>query len=210
MQKTLSRLVAAALLAAAPLLPAAELKPYQQSALEQILATMDEETKVFARPQLEEMLAMLGEAEVEMMLAAMVEEAPDNPAEEEMVEAAPETATPEDLDFNRAQFEPALRDAWTASHAFDTFVDQAIAAKCPAPDEFAVFGAGWRYDVAPMQATWTRASNSAELDVQVIGSSYAPQDGRYRFDFSGARNDFDRNAVEKAIDDACSAYRKIG
>jgi hypothetical protein len=46
--------------------------------------------------------------------------------------------------------------------------------------------------------------------VQVIGSSYAPQDGRYRFDFSGARNDFDRSAIESAIDDACKAYREIG
>ncbi len=210
MQKFLSCVVAAALLAAAPALAAAELKPYQKSALDKILATMDEETKAFARPQLEEMLAMLGEAEVEMMLTAMLEQPPDNPPDDELPEAPAEAATPEDLGFNRAQYEPALRDAWTASHAFDTFVDQTMAAKCPARDEFAVFGSGWRYEVAPLQPAWTRASNSADLDVQVIGSSYAPQDGRYRFDFSGARNDFDRNAVERAIADACGAYGKIG
>jgi hypothetical protein len=210
MLSILPRLAAIALFAAAPPLTATELKPYQQAALDDILATLDAETREFARPQLEQMLAMMGEAEVAMMLAAMLEQAPDNPAEEEEAVDLSEPASPEDLAFNREQYEPALREAWRASSAFDSFVDATLAAKCPSGDEFAVFGSGWRYEVAPMQPTWTRASNSADTEVQVIGSSYAPQDGRYRFDFSAARNEFDRTAVEGAIVDACKAYREIG
>jgi hypothetical protein len=205
MLKILPRLAATALLAAAPALTAAELEPYQQAALDDILATLDAETREFARPQLEQMLAMMGEAEVEMMRTAMLEQAPDNPAEEAEAVDFSEPASPEDLAFNREQYEPALREAWRASNAFDSFVDATLAAKCPSGDEFAVFGSGWRYEVAPMQPTWTRASDSADTEVQVIGSSYAPQDGRYRFDFSGTRNDFDRTAVEGAIGDACKA-----
>jgi hypothetical protein len=210
MLKILSRLAVIALLAVPAALTAAELKPYQQAALADILATMDAETREFARPQLEQMLAQMGEAEVEMMLTAMLQQAPDNPPEEDEAADLPEPAAPEDLAFNREQYEPALRDAWRASKEFDSFVDATLAAKCPGGDAFAVFGSGWRYEVAPMQPTWTRASNSADTEVQVIGSSYAPQDGRYRFDFSGARNDFDRSAVEGAIVDACKAYREIG
>lgn len=210
MLKILSRLSAIALFAVAPALSAAELKPYQQAALDDILATLDAETREFARPQLEQMLAMMGEAEVQMMLTAMLQQAPDNPAEVEETVELSEPASPEDLAFNRQQYEPALREAWQASNAFDSFVDATLAAKCPGRDEFAVFGSGWRYEVAPMQPTWTRASNSADAEVQVLGSSYAPQDGRYRFDFSGVRNDFDRSAVEDAIADACNAYREIG
>lgn len=197
-----------ALLLAATGVCAAELAPYQQSALERILATMDSETQAFARPQLEQMLATMNEAQVQMVVASMLEQAPDNPPEDEPA-AEEEPASPEDLDYNRAQYEPALRDAWRASRAFDVFVEQKLAEYCPS-GEYAVYGAGWRYDVAPMQPQWTRASNNADIDVQVLGSSYAPQDGRYRFDFSGMRNDFDQAAVDRAIAGACSEYREIG
>jgi hypothetical protein len=40
--------------------------------------------------------------------------------------------------------------------------------------------------------------------------SYAPQDGRYEFDFSAVKQDFDRNAVEGAIAAACRDYAAIG
>lgn len=188
---------------------AVELKPFQQDALNKILATMDAQTQAFARPQLEQTLAMMNEAQVQLMLQSMLEQAPDNPpAEAEVVEES--VATPEDLEFNRAQYEPALREAWQASHDFDEFADATLAANCPSRDAYAVYGAGWRHEVAPMQPTWTRASDNADLDVQILGSSYAPQDGRYQFDFSDVRNEFDRAAVESAIKSACIEYRKIG
>ena len=189
---------------------AADLKPFQQDALDKILATMDAQTQAFARPQLEQTLAVMNEAQVQLMLQSMVEQPPDNPPEESGNAAEESVATPEDLEYNRAQYAPALREAWQASHDFDEFVDVTLAANCPTRDEYAVFGSAWRYEVAPMQPTWTRASNSADLDVQVLGSSYAPQDGRYDFDLSGMRNNFDRAAVESAIKTACADYRKIG
>ena len=189
---------------------AAELKPFQQDALNKILATMDAQTQAFARPQLEETLAMMNEAQVELMLQSMVEQSPDNPPEVAEVVAEDSVATPEDLEYNRAQYEPALREAWQASHEYDEFVDAKLAALCPVQGEYAVFGAGWRNEVAPMQPTWTRASDNADLDVQILGPSYAPQDGRYQFDFSAVRNNFDSAAVERAIVNACAEYRKIG
>src|SRR5690606_21099711 len=48
------------------------------------------------------------------------------------------------------------------------------------------------------------------LDVEIIGGSYAPQDGRYDFDFSAVRLDFDESAVERGIAAACSEYTQIG
>jgi hypothetical protein len=150
------------------------------------------------------------QAKEQLMLQKMVEQPPDNPPEEaEVVEES--VATPEDLAYNRAQYEPALREAWQASHDFDEFADATLAANCPTNrDEYAVYGSAWRYEVMPMQPSWTRASNSADLEVQIVGPSYAPQDGRYDFDFSGMRNNFDRAAVESAIKSACAEYRKIG
>ena len=189
---------------------AAELKPFQQDALNKILATMDAQTQAFARPQLEQTLAMMNEAQVELMLQSMVEQSPDNPPEEAEVVAEDSVASPEDLEYNRAQYEPALREAWQASHEFDEFVEAKLAALCPAQGEYAVYGAAWRNEVAPMQPTWMRASDNADLDVQILGPSYAPQDGRYQFDFSTMRNDFDSAAVERAIESACAEYRKIG
>lgn len=190
---------------------AAQLAPYQQSALDRILATMDAESQQYARPQLEAMLATMNEAQVNLVLQSMLEQAPDNPQdEEESTGSYDDVASPEDLEYNRRQYEPALRDAWGAAKAFDEYVDATLAARCPAAGAYAVFGSAWRYEPMPMQPYWTRASDSADIDVQVLGSSYAPQDGRYMFDFSAARNDFDRRAVDGAIARACNEYRAIG
>ena len=193
---------------------AAPLKPYQQAALEEILAAMDPQSRSMARPQLEQMLSMLGEAEVEMMLAAMAEQAASADGETAsgatMEDTADAVASPDDLEFNRAQYEPAIRNAWAANRKFDDFVDATLAAHCPAAGTYAVWGQAWRYEVMALAPNWTRASNSADLDVQILGASYAPQDGRYRFDFSGVRSDFDPTAVAQAIEAACGEYRRIG
>lgn len=121
------------------------------------------------------------------------------------------TAEPEaDLAFNRAQYEPAIRAAWTAAHSFDRFVEAKLGQHCPAPRTYAVWGSGWRYEVAELAPTWPRASQSADLDVQIIGGSYAPQDGRYQFDFAAVSTDFDTDALASTIEMACSDYRRIG
>jgi hypothetical protein len=50
----------------------------------------------------------------------------------------------------------------------------------------------------------------SDLDVQVLRPSYAPQDGRYKFDFSKVKTTFDKAAVAAAIKSACAQYVKIG
>lgn len=49
-------------------------------------------------------------------------------------------------------------------------------------------------EVMPPSANWPTASDSAGLDIQV-GSSYAPQHGRYQLDFSKVRTTFDETIV---------------
>jgi hypothetical protein len=46
--------------------------------------------------------------------------------------AEPKPATPEDLAFNRAQYEPAIRNAWNLEHEYDEFVAAELASPdCP-------------------------------------------------------------------------------
>jgi len=188
---------------------ATALQPFQQDALNKILATMDAQKAAMAKPQLEQTLAMLNESQVQQMMATLTAKQSAAP---EPVKPAPEpaTATPEDLAFNRAQYEPVIRKAWESAHAYDEFVEAKMAAYCPPQGTYAVFGSAWRYEVMPPSPVWPPASKSADLDVQVIGPSYAPQDGRYQFDFSKVRSTFDKTVVDKAIKAACDEYVKIG
>src|SRR5690606_29095643 len=112
---------------------------------------------------------------------------------------------------NRAQYEPMMRKAWEAGKAFDDFVTAELAAECPPDDgRFAVFGAAWRYEVYPLAPTWPTVSADVDLEVEIVGGSYAPQDGRYDFDFSDVRLSFDEAGVERAIAAACAEYTAIG
>lgn len=192
----------------AGLASAQSLRPYQQEALDRILATVEPELRPAMRAQLAPTLAMLSEQQVAMMLESLAAEsrpaAPPEPA------AEPSVASPEDLAYNREQYEPVMRQAWQAGKAFDDFVNAKLAEHCPADDRFAVFGSAWRYEVYPLAPTRQTVSNSADLDVEIIGGSYAPQDGRYDFDFSSVRLTFDRSAVERAIAEACEEYVAIG
>jgi hypothetical protein len=189
---------------------AQSLKPFQQEALDAILATVDPEIRPVMRAQLEPTLGMLNEQQVAMMLSSFAssqEEAdsvPDEPEREQSMASA------EDLAYNRAQYEPVIRRLWEAGKAFDDFVAGRIEAHCEAGREFAVYGSAWRYEVYPLDPTWPRVSNGPDLDVQIIGGTYAPQDGRYDFDFSEVRTDFSAAAVERAIVNACAEYGTIG
>lgn len=187
---------------------AADLKPFQKAALERVLAALDPAVREMARPQLEQTFAAMNEDQIKLMLASMANNESDQeaPAEEE----APPQASAEDLAYNRAQYEPAIRKAWTAQKAFDDYVDARLAAECPKEGTYAVWGQAWRYEVMPLGANWQRASQNVDQEVQIIGASYAPQDGRYRFDFSDVRTDFDRSTVAAAITAACSEYKDVG
>lgn len=186
------------------------LQPFQQEALDAILATADPEVRPAMQAQLEPLLAAMDAAQVKLMMAAMAQQAADSQDDTFVEEETNAVATAEDLEYNLAQYEPAIRSSWNAQKAFDEFVDAELASACGQPGTYAVFGSGWRYEVYPLQPNWPRASDSPDLDIQIIGSSYAPQDGRYRFDFSGLTLEFDRQALAESIASACSEYQRLG
>jgi len=196
-------------------LEAQSLQPYQQEALDAILAASEPDVRPALKAQFEPLLAVMDRAQVEMMMAAFeannAEEGTEEAAATEFTDGDAESvATPEDLEYNRAQYEPAIRKAWQAEKAFDDFVTAEITRACPASGTYAVFGSGWRYEVYPPNPNWPAASDSADLDVQIIGPSYAPQDGRYQFDFSKVKTDFDQALVADAINRACAEYKAVG
>jgi hypothetical protein len=119
-------------------------------------------------------------------------------------------ATPADLAYNRAQWEPILRQGHAAQKAFDTYVDAELAAKCPKVHEIARYGSGWSYELPTLSNSWVRASNSADLDVEVLGPSYEPKDGRYNFDFSKMRLTFDKAKVSAVIASQCAELKRLG
>jgi hypothetical protein len=187
---------------------AQSLQPFQQEALDKILTTIEPEIRPMMRAQLAPTLAMMNEQQVSMMLESFAAQA--EAAAPREPEAEPPTASADDLEYNRAQFEPMIRRSWEADKAFDDFVTGKLAERCPEEGRFAVFGSAWRYEVYPLAPTWPAASADADLAVEILGASYAPQDGRYDFDFSGVRLEFDRSAVERGIAAACAEYVAIG
>lgn len=192
---------------------ASALEPYQQEALDAILANVEPEMHSMIRAQFEPMLAGMNPAQVEMLMAGMAEAESADAAVEEGTfdeEMSPAEATPEDLAWNRAQYEPVIRALWEAQKAFDDFVATGIEEGCGAPGSYAVWGQAWRYELWPLDPNWPKASNSPDLDVEIIGGSYAAQDGRYRYDFSQVRTSFDRQAVGAAVASACAEYAALG
>ncbi len=189
-------------LAAAPA-AAADLRPDQKAAVEKLLAGMEPSMREPFRAQIEQSVAMLNKEQVAALVASMGESAP---AESEEEPAA--AASPEDLAYNRAQFEPAVRANWKAQKEFDTFVDGEMAAKCPDRHAYAVVDGPARYELRALSPNWPRASQNVETDVMVIAGSYAPQDGRYDFDFSEVRTAFDKGAVTAAVAKACAGWTR--
>ena len=189
----------------------ASLKPFQRDALEKVLASMDPQMQQMMRPQLEQTFSMLDESQVRMMLESMAADQSGMSTDEEAYfEEEMPVASEEDLEFNRRQYEPAIRQSWQAAKTFDDFVDAELAMNCPPANNFAVYGSGWRYEIYPPNISWPRASNSADLDIQIIGASYAPQDGRYSFDFSEVKDSFDQARVHAAIAGFCRDYQATG
>ncbi len=189
---------------------ASSLQPYQQRALDTILATMDPQMQAMMRPQLQQSLSVLDAAQVEMLLASMDGEQADDTAVLSSDETAEAVVSDEDLAWNRAQYEPAFRKAWAADKAFDDFVDATLADACPPRGTYAVWGSAWRFEVYALDPIWPRASQNVDLDVEILGASYAPQDGRYQFNFADLRESFEKEDVAKAVRAACADYAKVG
>lgn len=185
---------------------AADLRPDQQAALDKVLSVMDPNMREMVRPQLEMTIQSMTPEQVQLFVkSATGNSSNSNP---EPVQEEPEKkATPADLAFNRAQYEPVLRKHWDAKKAFDTFVDGELA-KCPDSSKYAVYREAERYEVLGLSPQWQRAPDNKEAEASIIGSTYAPQDGRYQFDFSKVRMTFNKDVVAGAIAKACADYTK--
>lgn len=116
----------------------------------------------------------------------------------------------EDAAFNKAQYEPVIRKHHAAQKAFDAFFNARIEAYCPARDQYARFGAAWRYEQGQFVQPSALASWNVETNVIVTDEAYAPQDGRYRFDFAKVRMTFDEAKVDAAIKSACERVHAAG
>lgn len=209
------RRVVAVLLATAALVYAgagfaADLRPDQRAAVEKILAGVDPSMREAMRPQIEQSVAILSPEQVAKLIGNVDKNAARAaaPKEAPRPKRSARKASAEDLAYNRAQYEPAIRRNWQSQKAFDDFVDAELKAKCPDRDKYAVFGPAERYELRPLSPEWPHASWNADTDVQVLGSSRVPQDGRYDFDFSKVRTDFDKRAVASAIANACAEWSK--
>jgi hypothetical protein len=189
---------------------AGELRPDQKAAVEKILATVDPSMREMVRPQIEQSIAYMNPQQVAMFVdGAAKQAASNNAAKQAPVKETPKReATPEDLAYNRAQYEPAMLKHWQAKKSFDDFVDAELKAKCPNRDKYAVYREAERYELMELNPDWQRASWNADAEAQVIGSTYAPKDGRYKFDFSKVRMSFNKDTVSSAIAKACADWTK--
>ncbi len=199
---------AAALLLVFTPVATAELRPDQQVLVEKLLAGMDPSMREPMRPQIEQSIIMMSPAQTAAVMAGMVDEATYDAGTEPQEYENDVTATPEDLAYNRAQYEPVIRASWKAQTDFDEFTDAALKDECPDRETYAVFGSGYRYELRGLAPNWPRASSNVDVDVQTLSGSYAPQDGRYDFDFSKVKTSFDKAIVASAIASACGDWTK--
>lgn len=189
---------------------AVKLRPDQLRAIELVLQTVDPAMRAAMRQQLTTSFAHMSEAQIAMMIAQMQANAADAKAEPEPAPVADTVATPADIAFMKAQFEPLMRKHHAAQVEFDKLVNTKIAAYCPASGVYARYGAGWRHELGQFMMDSALGANNIEARVTVVGDVYLPKDGRYKFDFSKVRTSFDKAAVEAAIKTACDKVHATG
>ncbi len=213
----LSRTLAAACVAAALLAApatAAELKPFQKDALEILLKSVPKEHQAMARAQFEQMLAPMSEMQVAMMVEAakqaMAEDAAEE-AEEDIGAHGDEAyeATPEDLAFNAAQYEPVLRKLWEEGRACDMATEEAMVNHMSGRT-FAVWGQAWRYELMELKLNNAQSTPADYEQFAFTYRSMAPTDGRYRFDLSRVKTSCDATAIDTAVAAAHADYEKLG
>lgn len=192
-----------------------ELRPDQKRAVELSIAGVDPAQRPFMYEQMAKNLAPYDEKQIAALIKGLeasaskeqIEIADSHLNDTGPVEGALSAA---DFAYNRAQYEPVIRKAWEAQKKYDDFVNAKMAAYCPDRDTAARWGSAWRYELHQFRIPSATASWNPDTDVQVMGSAYAPQDGRYNFDFSKVRYSFDEKAADAAIKEACSAFAAKG
>lgn len=187
-----------------------KLRPDQERAIEMALKDVEPAMRPMARQQLAATFANFTEAQIAMMVAKMNENRAEEARTPEPVAEVETVATPADLAYNKAQFEPVIRKHHAIQKRFDDFVNAKLAAYCPSRDQYARFGSAWRYDQGQFTEPSALASWNVETDVQVAGEAYAPHDGRYNFDFSKVRMTFDEKAVDQAVKTVCDKVHAAG
>ncbi len=190
---------------------AVKLRADQQRLVELTLQNVEPAMRPLMRDTLARNFAPYDEAQIAMMIAAVMAEAGNSaPADDAPVVEAEGTLSPEDFEFNRAQYEPVIRKHHAVQKRYDEFVDARVAQYCPGRDQYARFGSGWRYDQGQFTEPSSLATWNVDANVQVAGGAYAPQDGRYKFDFSKVKMTFDEKAVDAAIQMACEQVHAAG
>ncbi len=192
--------------------PPVRLRPDQQRALDLTLQGVEPSMRPFMREQMAANLAPYSEAQIALLIKGLTDGASTSSSDEPDTESEQraEEISPADLEYNRKQFEPAIRKAHAAQVEFDAYANARLEAYCPKRSEFARWGSGWRYEMMPLKEEVSTATWNVESDIAVMGATYAPQDGRYTFNFSKVRYTFDKTAVDSAVKQACSEYRAQG
>ena len=190
----------------------AKLRADQERAIELALKDVEPAMRPMARQQLAATFGQFSEAQIAMMITQMKTNATAEANKPTLVAAveAEAVATPQDIAYNRAQFEPVIRKHHAAQTKFDLFANAKLAAYCPGRDQYARFGSGWRYEQGQYVTPSALATWNVETDVEVAAEAYAPHDGRYTFDFSKVRMTFDEKAVDAAIKTACNKVHGAG
>ena len=187
-----------------------KLRPDQERAIEAMLQDIEPAMRPMARQQLAASFANFSEAQIAMMMAKMKENKAAAAKAPKPVAEVETPSTPEDIAFMKAQYEPVIRKHHAAQKEFDAFANEKLNAYCPGRDQYARFGAGWRYEQGQFMMESALASWNVETNVTVAGEAYAPKNGRYKFDFSKVRMSFDKAAVDAAIKASCDKVHVAG
>lgn len=188
----------------------AKLRPDQERAIEAMLKDVEPAMRPVARQQLASSFASFSEAQIAMMMSKMAENNAGNANTPAPVADVERASTPDDIAFMKAQYEPVIRKHHAVQAEFDAFVNATMPTYCPGRDTYARFGSAWRYEQGQFMMDSALASWNVETNVAVAGEAYAPQSGRYRFDFSKVRMTFDKAKVEAAIKTACGKVHSAG
>ena len=113
---------------------AKKLRPDQERAIELALAEVEPAMRPMAREQLATTFGQFSETQIAMMVAQMKANAMTAANTPPPAVEAETVATPEDLAFNKAQYEPVIRKHHAVQTKFDIFANAKIAAYCPSRD----------------------------------------------------------------------------
>ncbi|HOZ26603.1 MAG: hypothetical protein KBF30_00605 [Hyphomonadaceae bacterium] len=189
---------------------AAKLRPDQERAIEAMLKDVEPSMRPMARQQLASSFANFSEAQIAMMMSKMAENNTVKANTPAPVVEVEQPSTPEDIAFMKAQYEPVIRKHHGVQKDFDAFVNAKLPAYCPGRDTYARFGSAWRYEQGQFMMDSALATWNVETNVTVAGEAYAPQSGRYKFDFSKVRMTFDKPKIDAAIKTACDKVHVAG